>query len=354
MDSMGSGTRTRVTARVLLVALLVATTVISGCGALAELEGGDSGATEERGVALSPGPAPDYDYAQDDAVSPVPPESGGTGEDASKVPAEDRLVIRNVGMRLRVDEVDEAVQRLRTITTDAGGTMGDLQISTDDSSPVYRYEASGTLGDGAALSAYATVRVPADKLEEFSDQVAGLGEVVRQSASESDVTQEHVDLSARLKNLEAEEVRLREFFDSAKSTTDMLAIERELARVRGEIESLQAQVAYLERQSAMATVVVEFIGPEAVIKPAGEDWGFVDALRTSVRAMVGTINVLIVLLGGALPLIVLGLIAFFVARALIRRRRRLHPRPAPQATAQYWSSAAATQADDSGSEVDNT
>ena len=69
-----------------------------------------------------------------------------------------------------------------------------------------------------------------------------LGKVLSESSADDDVTQQHVDLKARLTNAKAEEARLRTFFDQAKSVTDMLAIERELARVRGDIESMTAQL----------------------------------------------------------------------------------------------------------------
>lgn len=341
MDSTHRPTATRLASALLLLVFLLATIAGSGCGDLASEISPPAGEAD-RAVSSAPGDAYDKGVVVSEEMAPAPEDgsSAGVGQDASTIAAEDWLVIRNAGVRLKVEDVDAAVEKLRAITADASGTISDLQVSTDDDSPVYRYDATGTLGDGAALAAYATVRVPATSLDDFLASVTGLGETLRQSASESDVTQEHVDLSARLKNLQAEEERLREFFDSAKSTTDMLAIEAELARVRGDIESMQAQIAYLERQAAMATVVVEFVGPEAVIKPAGEDWGFVDAIRTSIRAMVGTVNVLIIMLGGALPLIVLGVIAFFVIRAIVRRYRKRHPRQSTQTAQQYWTQAA--------------
>jgi len=91
--------------------------------------------------------------------------------------------------------------------------------------------------------------------------------------------------------------------------------------VRGEIESLDAQVQYLERQAAMATVTIELEEPKPVIRPQGETWGFLDAITTGVRGAAATIKVLIVLALTALPLVVLGLLAFYGIRALVRRRR---------------------------------
>jgi hypothetical protein len=144
---------------------------------------------------------------------------------------------------------------------------------------------------------------------------------LRESENESDVTQQHIDLSARLKNLQATEERLREFFDKAKNVTEMLAIEQELSRVRGDIEAMQAEIAYLERQAALSTVTVELVGPTPVVRPTGEDWGFVAALTQAVRGFVNTINGIIVLAGVLAPVILLGIVAFYLIRTVVRRRR---------------------------------
>ena len=87
-----------------------------------------------------------------------------------------------------------------------------------------------------------TLRIPAEKLAAAERDIAALGRVISQTSSQDDVTQQHVDMKARLKNLQAEEARLRTFFLKAKRVSEMLAIEQELARVRGEIESMQAQI----------------------------------------------------------------------------------------------------------------
>ena len=121
--------------------------------------------------------------------------------------------------------------------------------------------------------------MPSDSYEDFIADVAKLGAITYQSEATSDVTQEHVDLSARLENLRAQEARLREFFAAAKDVKEMLAVEQELGRVRGDIESLDAQVTHLERQAAMATVSVELTEPRAVVRPEGSSWGFTEAMK---------------------------------------------------------------------------
>jgi len=315
----------------LVTLLLLAIVGLSGCGLVQT--GGESSRDDSGSVTVAPdmavsppvemGGAKDAasteEYAQSPGAQSAP---GGSGTDASTVPPADRLVVRTVDLRLKVDEVEETADQIRTAAEKRKGMVVDYQVSTDAGVPVYRPYAEGSvLADGAALSGYITVRVPADQLESFTSEVAALGTVLRQAENEQDVTQEHIDLEARLVNLQATEARLRQFYDEAKNVTEMLAIEQELTRVRGDIESLQAQIAYLERQAAMSTVTVELTGPEPIVEPAGEDWGFASALRQAVRGFIGTINALIVLLGTLAPVIAIAIIAYFAIRALMRRRR---------------------------------
>lgn len=317
-------TRKRVTGVTILAVLLAATLVLGGCGLLQ----GEGGASSSDGTAASP-PIPDQyqggsvgapGIASEEAargLAGAPDAAAGAGADASKLASDERLIILDKTLRMQVEDVPGSVEGIRALTAKYKGIVTNLQVSSDDESPVY-----SASGDGAVLAGWVTVRVPNAQFDAFVADASKLGKVLRQSQNSQDVTQEHVDLKARLGNLRAEEKRLREFFASAKKVSEMLEIERELSRVRGEIESLDAQVKYLERQAAMATVTFELVEPKPVVRPQGEDWGFVDALTQSVRAFVGTVNGLIVLLG---PLAAIGLLvilpAWLVVRAVMRRRR---------------------------------
>ena len=317
-----SGLRSAAAAVAVIALLLLA---LTGCGTLAY----DSDAGTPDVLTSEPaysGMDLDQRAAEDSFEGEIgilpPPVDPGTGPDAAEVPADQRFIIRTVGVRVQVDDVEDAVESVRTEVERIGGIVTGLQVSTDEDIPVYRYDAGGSLADGAPLKGYVTVRVPVDALPGFLETVDELGTVLRQSSDESDVTQEHIDLSARLGNLNSQEERLREFFDRAENVEEMLEIERELGRVRGEIESLTARIAYLERQSAMATVTIELAGIPSVIRPQGSDWGFVRAITTGVRGFVNTINAMIIVAMSLLPLAVIGVVVWLVIRAVLRARRK--------------------------------
>jgi hypothetical protein len=313
---------TVVLAATLALGLMLAMTACSAPAATST-SGYSTGATDQRASVAAPA-----NLASEAAKAPATGgATTGAGTDASAVPKDQRLVIKNKTMRIEVDGVTPTIDKLRAMASRDGADITQLQVATSTDQPIYRPLAEGeTMPSGdAALQAFIVVRVPAAKYQAFIDEAAKLGKVLIQTESTDDVTQQHIDLTARLDNLKAEEARLREFFAKAKNVTEMLQIENELSRVRGEIESMAAQVAYLERQAAMATVTIELSEPKPLVRPGGVDWGVGKALTDSIRAFVGTLNVLIVMLG---PILALGLfivlpavlIARLVWRIVVKRR----------------------------------
>lgn len=251
-------------------------------------------------------------------------EAGGDGDEQGEP-----LIIRTKTMRLEVDSTTDTVEELRDLTRAYEGTVSNMRIASGDEW-VYHYDEAGNIvGDGAAVRGWVTVKVPTASYEDFVSDVAELGKIIFQSESTDDVTQQHVDMSARLENLRAQEQRLREFFEAAADVEDMLAVEQQLGRVRGEIESLDAQITYLERQAAMATVSVELTEPDALVEPPGQSWGFLDAIRDGVRGAVGVLTGALTVIIATSPIWILGLIAFFPVRARIRRRRAAAATPPP-------------------------
>ncbi|MDO5677536.1 MAG: DUF4349 domain-containing protein [Propionibacteriaceae bacterium] len=227
-----------------------------------------------------------------------------------------QMLIVNKSIRLEVPATKEAVDKIRTLAVARDGSITDMEVATDDGWIYPRGD------DGRGVRGWLVVRVPASSYEAFVTDVTGLGKVLAQSESSSDVTQEHIDLSARLKNLRAQEERLREFFDAAKDVKDMLAIETELGRVRGEIESLDAQVSYLERQAAMVTVTINLVEPEPVVSPVGDSWGFREAITNGLRGAVALLNGIVPFAIATAPIWIVGLVAFFPVRAWLRRRKQ--------------------------------
>lgn len=247
------------------------------------------------------------------------PQEGSLPEQGTDATGdEERMVIRTKVLRLEVDSTSEAIIEVRDLTRSHAGTVESMQVATAGDEWVYRYDEGG---DGTALRGWITVRVPTAGYEAFVAEVAGIGKVIYQAESSEDVTQQHVDLSARLENLRAQEQQLRQFFEAAEDVDDMLAVEKELGRIRGEIESMDAQVTWLERQASMATVTLELTEPRTVVSPDGRSWGFVDAVTDGIRGAAAVLTGLITVVIASSPVWLVALLAFFPIRAAVRRRR---------------------------------
>lgn len=305
-----------------VLAAVLVTAALGGCAGRNE----SAQSTDELAVEPSVAPQPEEQMA----------DSYGRGTPSSDAasPEADRMIIRSQTIRLEVKSTPDTIADIRELAKTHSAIVTDLQMATDTGDALYRYDQYGySSGSGSALRGWVTVRVPAEALDAFVIAAMGLGDVKYQSEGTEDVTQQHVDLSARLENLRAEEVRLRGFFDAAKNVQEMLAIETELNRVRQEIESLDAQVKYLERQAAMATVTIELSEEPDIVSPEGEDWGFREAFTTGIRGAMRVITFGLTFLITTSPLWGLAVIVLLVLRAIIVRRRRVQQDAAPAETA---------------------
>lgn len=339
-------TQTGTTARVAAIGLaLLAALLLGGCAQRAATGGGTASS-----VAVAPAPpgtatdgtakgslgAPEGAASGYGGTAPAAAPAD-TGSNASGAPT--KLIVVNKTIRMETNDVQAALARIRQLTATAHGDIQSMQVSTSVDQPVYPLASdtavSSSAGESAVpLSAVVVVRVPSTGYASFVAEAAKLGRVLFQSESADDMTQQHVDMKARLGNLQAEQARLRQLFSRAKNVADMLAIEQELTRVQGDIESMQAQIAYLEKQAAMATVTLELKEPTPIVSPAGTDWGIATALTDAVRAFVNTMNGLIVLLGPVLALVIFvglpaWLVVWLIRSALRRRRARTAPTPSP-------------------------
>jgi hypothetical protein len=154
-----------------------------------------------------------------------------------------------------------------------------------------------------------------------------------EGSSADDVTQQHVDMVARLKNMRAEEARLRQLYAKAGSVGDLLAVDDRLSAVRGDIESAQAQLDLLERQVALSSLTITLTEPGAVIRPTtGTSWGLRDAVTIGVQSAVGTIRALVTGAIAVSPLAALLLVAWMLVRATRWLRRRRGSSAAPRET----------------------
>lgn len=150
------------------------------------------------------------------------------------------MIARSADLVLWVDEVASASTRIQTIVKGMGG-----------------YTTDSTLENGDDPRGSLTCRVPDPKLDGAIETIKGVGTARSVRVSGQDVGEEYTDLSKRLSNWRAEEARLLELYRRADKIPDLLEIERELTRVRGEIETATGRLNYLKHQVDLATINVQ-------------------------------------------------------------------------------------------------
>jgi len=184
-----------------------------------------------------------------------------------------RQIIYRASINLHVKSFAEADQKIAALVSDAGGYIS--QFSEDRSF-------------GAQRGGRWTIRVPAARFNSFLDAAGQLGIAERREVQSQDVTEEFVDLEARLKNKQALESRLLELVSKrGDAIKDVLALEAELSRVREEIEKLQGRLRFLTDRVSLTTIDItayerlDYQPPEATFpaRIASAFWLSLDRLR---------------------------------------------------------------------------
>jgi hypothetical protein len=156
-------------------------------------------------------------------------------------------VIRTATLRLVAKDFDAARGSVEAIATQAGGFLDQITVN-------------GAAGTARTLTG--TLRVPANRLTEALARLRQLGQVTEDTQGAEDVTDQIVDLDARLANARATEQRLNDILKNRTGKlSDVLDVERELARVRLEIERMDAERVNIGRRVSYATITLE-IGEE--------------------------------------------------------------------------------------------
>ncbi len=248
-------------------------------------------------------------------------DEAGFGAAASAVAnVDERMIIRTVSMSVVVEDTDVMLVEIQNLVKANGGYVA----------------ASNRWLSGEQAYASVTLRVPADKLEAVLGVLRDNAITVEnESSSGDDVTEEYVDISARLRNLEATEEELLALLTEVRknrgSAEDILAIHNRITQLRSEIESLKGRQQYLERSAALATVNIEIRPkrqPGTIVEPARWNPAVTvnNALRGLVEAGQVAIDVLIWLVFLSpiflIPILVLWLIIRAIKRARARRKAK--------------------------------
>ena len=166
-------------------------------------------------------------------------QQGAAAQDTARKPA----IVRTTTLRIIARNFDAVRPAVESVVAAAGGFLDRLTATGDPSS---------------VRALRGTLRIPSDRLGEVSERLRQLGQVVEDTQQSEDVSEQLVDLDARLASARTTERRLVELLRSRTGTlSDVLAVERELARVRIDVERLDAETANIGRRVSYATVIID-------------------------------------------------------------------------------------------------
>ena len=260
------------------------------------------------------GSAPKMASAPPPPAEPAPPApapTAGSSGQSTDTPAPPML-IRTGQVSVEVDSLEPAVARVQAAVSQLGGYVANTMIQT---------------GRGERRSARIEVRVPSTRFDAAMSAMRPLGKVESFNVSTQDVGEEYVDVAARMANAERLEQRLVTLLATRTGKLeDVLAVERELARVREEIERYEGRLRYLRTQTSFSTIALHVHEPAPVLEPRIGPSPIAGAFRQAWRNFVALVAGIIASLGIVLPLAV-------IVALLVWLWRRFGPKPAPLAMA---------------------
>lgn len=247
--------------------------------------------------------------ARDEGMSQqeAPAQAQNTGQwfSAAAFDPASRLIVRTGQASIEVDSLSSAMAGLRRMVQRVGGFVADASIQS---------------GRNQLRSATLEVKVPAGRFDELTEGLEPLGRLQFVNVGADDVSEEFVDLTARVENGRRLEDRLVELLRTRTGKLqDVLTVERELARVREEIERMEGRIRFLKTSAQLSTLSISLFEPPPLVAAHPGHSVIAEAFKTAWRNFVGVLAGAIASLGFLAPIVVLGWGAFVVAKRYRRR-----------------------------------
>lgn len=227
--------------------------------------------------------------------------------------AVERKIIQNAELSIELDAPEQTQRNIALIAEKHGGF---IVTSETKQNP-------GNAQTAPQTTTTVIARVPAAKFNQVVEEIQGLGgNVIHRKLAGQDVTEEYIDLEARIRTKQALELQIMEIMKRAGKISDALEVQNELAEVRSEIEQMQGRRRFLENQAALSTITVTLRTPAPfVAATTGGFWhsvklAFGDSLDTAAEIVLGVIRFVLVMIPVTLLILLPG---WFLVRWLWRK-----------------------------------
>lgn len=245
-------------------------------------------------------------YNHTDEAMTVSIDYDGSPERTSALPQQqqEQKIIQTAHLRFETKDLDKTHQKIQRLVSENQGF-----IQNDNAGKSYR-----------DVYREMTVRIPTTHFQQTIDSISdGISFFDQKSISRKDVTEEFVDLNARLKAKKELETRYLELLKQAKNVKEMLEIERELSKIREEIEARQGRLNYLENQVSFSTVSIYFYKTTA--ENIGVTTSYGTKMWNAVKSGWNGISIFFLGLIHIWPFIVLLLIGIYLLRRYLKKKK---------------------------------
>lgn len=216
-----------------------------------------------------------------------------------------RLIIRTGQASIEVDSLEASMTALRRLVQRAGGFVADASVQS---------------GRKQLRTANLELKVPASRFDELIEGLEPIGRLQFVNVGADDVSEEFVDLTARVANGQRLEDRLVELLRTRTGKLqDVLTVERELARVREEIERMEGRLRFLKQSALLSTLSVSVYEPAPLVASHPGRSVIGEAFKTAWRNFVGVLAGAIASLGFVAPVLAFGWAVLVVARKYKKR-----------------------------------
>lgn len=328
----------------IFAAALVFALPLAGCGA-SKNAASDTAASPSapaagtlRGEAGYPAPMPveepeeyeepqmdDVDY-DDDYANPLTAGGGGLlPEDGQTIAGQPQKIVYTVNLSLETVSFDEAVGQIDEMAGEVGGFVQDSYVEGTNLSQKYY-----------ARSADFTVRVPADRLDEYVKMLESAFHVVYKQKSSSNITGSYYDAQSRLNSLRVQEERLMAMLKESAELKYLLEVQRELADVQYQIDSLLSSLNRMDSSVSLSTVIIRlqevntYGDDQPVNAPTTFGERSQETLGDSWNRFVSVCQGILLALIALIPFLPLIAVVLIVVLLVLRRRRRKNSEPTGQ------------------------
>ena len=308
----------------LILALSLCCSLLAGCGGSAK-DNYMSAAPEAAPEAEAPAaPAPMEDFAEMEEMEYE--ELTDSAQSAQTTLPENQKLITTVHMDAETEDLDATLAYVDGKIAQLGGYMEAQDIYNGSAYSSYRHR-----------NANLTIRIPADRLNQFVDQVSESANIVSKSTSTENVTLSYISTASRITALETEEETLLEFMAQAETMEDLLTIEARLTDVRTELEQYASQLRLLDNKISYSTIylfleeVVEYTEVEQEPETFWEriSKGFSKSMKNLGNGILEFIIFLITAFPYFIPVIVIAVIVILIIKLTGRKKKKNTPPPVP-------------------------